>query len=82
MAVKFSILGASGGTWCVESNGVSWDLRNDGICESAAQVTIDELIAWRMFTKSISRDELKSKVTVEGDENLALLALDTISIIG
>ena len=46
-----------------------------------AQFTIDEIDAWKLFTKSMPRDVARSKVEVEGDVELALKALETVSII-
>ena len=52
-----------------------------GVSRIDAQFTIDEIDAWKLFTKSMPRDVARSKIEVEGDEELALKALNTVSII-
>ena len=52
-----------------------------GMSRLDAQFTIGEIDAWKLFTKSMPRDFARSKVEVEGDVELALKALETVSII-
>ena len=79
--VRVTITGASGGTWLIVSTEANWLLCEDEMRETAAHITIDEIDAWRLFTKSIAKEIVESKVVVEGDTQLALKALDTVSII-
>ena len=80
-SVRVTIVGASGGTWFVVRADSKWLLCEDDLGERAARLTIDEVDAWKLFTKSIAREDVESKVAVEGDAQLALKALDTVSII-
>ncbi len=80
-SVRVTITGASGGTWLVARIDVKWMLCEDELRETAAHLTIDEIDAWKLFTKSVTREDVESKVVVEGDTQLALKALDTVSII-
>ena len=80
-SVQVTIAGASGGTWFVVRADSKWLLCEDDLGEQAARLTIDEIDAWKLFTKSIAREDVESKVAVEGDAQLALKALDTVSII-
>ena len=79
--VQVTIAGASGGTWLVARTDSDWVLCEDEPGETAAQLTIGEIDAWKLFTKSMPRDFARSKVEVEGDVELALKALETVSII-
>ena len=79
--VRVKIAGASGGTWVVMRTYSGWVLCEDELGETAAQLTIGEIDAWKLFTKSMPRDFARSKVEVEGDVELALKALETVSII-
>ena len=80
-SVRVTIAGASGGAWLVARADSNWMLCEDEPRKTLAHLTIDEIDAWKLFTKSITRDVVESKVAVEGDAQLALKALDTVSII-
>ena len=80
-SVRVTIAGASGGTWFVVRADSKWMLCEDDLGEPAAHLTIDEIDAWKLFTKSIDREHVESKVVVEGDTQLGLKALDMVSII-
>ena len=58
-----------------------WVLQKNKFSEPAAQITMDEIDAWKLFTKSIGGDEMKSRVVVQGNPVLASKALETVSII-
>ena len=79
--VKLVISGASGGEWCIVRGEERWELQEGGGPELAAVVVLDEEIAWRLFTKGISRDEAAAKCGYAGDRRLAAKLLDTVSII-
>ena len=46
-----------------------------------ARVIIDEIDAWKLFTKSIERDQIKPKLLLEGDLELGQKVLETVSVI-
>ena len=79
--VRVTISGASGRTWSVARTGSEWVLCDNEVAESAARVTIDEVDAWKLFTKSIAKDIMEPRVVIEGDRKLGSKALDTVSII-
>ena len=58
-----------------------WQLLTDVDSTPAATLTIDADTAWRLFTKSITREEAQTRCTLEGDAALAEKGLDTVSII-
>ena len=79
--VRVTISGSSGGLWLVEHTDSAWVLCEDEPLVTDAQLTLDEIDAWKMFTKSIDGDSLASRVLIEGDRDLATRALATVSII-
>ena len=79
--VRVTISGPSGGVWLVTRTDSMWVLVEDEPVTADAQVTIDEIDAWRMFTKSIDGESLASRVSFEGDQALASRVLETVSII-
>jgi hypothetical protein len=46
-----------------------------------SEITVPQEIAWRVFTKGISRDEARRQVRVSGDLELGLHLLATIAIV-
>ena len=49
--------------------------------EPDAQSIIGQEDGWKLFTRSLSKEEVRLRVRLEGDEGLALKALGTVSII-
>ncbi len=79
--VEVKISGPSGGTWVVARNDAGWVLCEGPVGEPAARVVIDEIDAWKLFTKSIARDIVEGRTVIEGNRELGSKALDTVSII-
>lgn len=79
--VQVTISGASGLTCSLVGGESGWILCDRVAAESAARVTIDQMDAWMLFTKTITRDNVEPRVVIEGDRELGSKALDTVSII-
>jgi uncharacterized protein (TIGR03083 family) len=79
--VALTITGASGGRWTLLKENGKWQLYL-GVGEKPdAEVFIEDDVAWRVFTKGLSRAEARSKAMILGDQALGLKILDTVSII-
>jgi uncharacterized protein (TIGR03083 family) len=80
--VKLTIVGESGGSWFLVRESDTWVLFvDDEVTEATAHVAIGEEDAWRLFTKSVTKEEVQPRIRMVGDENLALNALETVSMI-
>ena len=79
--VRVEISGASGGRWEVAYTESEWVLWEAELSRVDARVSIDEIDAWKVFTKSLEQDNIKSRAVIEGDLELGLKALETVSII-
>ena len=79
--VRTSISGPSGGNCLVVRTESRWVLKTDESRAPDAHVTIAQIDGWRLFTKSVDRDTIESRITVKGDRELGLTALSTVSII-
>jgi len=89
-----NVAGDCGGSWYLHYGSVDgrtissphaageWRLvpapRGTLVCE----ITMPEAIAWRIFTKGISRTEAAPHVRVDGDAGLGSHILATIAIVG
>jgi uncharacterized protein (TIGR03083 family) len=79
--VALNISGAAGGQWFLLREKENWNLYVDVLREPHAEVIVDEDVAWRIFTKGLSKDEAREKVTIVGDQSLGAKVLDVVSII-
>ncbi len=68
--IKFRITGAGGADWFLYYNGENWQLITDSAINPVSEVIIAGEIAWRLFTKGISRTEAERKVTIAGRPDL------------
>lgn len=79
-AVQMLIRGPAGGDWTVCRHGASWRLTSSP-AEPSASVALDQEVAWRLFTKGISRDVARSQAELVGDPVLAERLLETVAVL-
>jgi hypothetical protein len=80
--VALTIGGDAGGSWLLMRENEAWSLYCEAAETADAAIMLDQEVAWRLFTKGITRKEALSKATLLGDRSLAAKALETVSIIG
>ena len=80
--VRINVSGECGGSWFLYRDQSAWRLIDRGYGGLVAEVTIPQDIAWRVFTKGISRDEAESVVTIVGGQDLGTRVLQMIAIVG
>ena len=81
-SAQFNISGECGGSWFMFREGEAWRLVPAAMGEKITEVTIPQEIAWRVFTKGISRDAAHSQVHVSGNSELGLHILGMVAIVG
>jgi uncharacterized protein (TIGR03083 family) len=79
--VRLVITGAAGGRWTAVRGDERWALDDDHAAPVAATVTIDQGVAWRLFTKGLASDEADRFVAVAGDRALAAPMVRMVTII-
>jgi uncharacterized protein (TIGR03083 family) len=79
--VALTISGDSGGRWILRREAGCWRLYIDGTDEADAEIVIDQEVAWRLFTKGVTRDAALLHAVISGDRALASEALGMISVI-
>jgi uncharacterized protein (TIGR03083 family) len=79
--VRIVISGECGGSWYLYRTEETWQLLKKPFGEKASETVIPQEIAWRIFTKGISRESALSQVNVTGDVALGMHVLDMVSIV-
>ncbi len=79
--IALTITGDSGGKWFLLRENDSWTLYLDVARQPQAEVSIDQDVAWRLFTKGIGKQEARNRATLDGDQTLAARVLDMVSVI-
>ena len=80
--VQFSISGNCGGEWYLRRDHESWQPMAAPPGSLTSRTEIPQEIAWQIFTKGMSADAAKARVTVTGDTELGLHVLHMVAIIG
>ena len=79
--IALTITGDSGGKWFLLRENGQWRLYVEATQAGDAELVIDQNVAWRLFTKGIRKKDVLARVTLMGDERLAMKALDIVSVI-
>ncbi len=79
---QFDVSGECGGSWFLFTDCGTWTLNASPIGRKISQATIPQEIAWRIFTKGISRDAARTRIQVAGDPEIGLHILGMVSIVG
>jgi uncharacterized protein (TIGR03083 family) len=79
--LRLSIRGDASGEWVALRQNGEWMLGSAPGIAADATVEFDEDVAWRLFTKGISKEDARQSSRIEGDAALADRALDTVSIL-
>ena len=80
-AIRITVSGECGGRWNLRRGDTGWALADSDTHEPAAETTIPQEIAWRIFTKGIDRASAQSQIKVTGEAALALPVLSMVSIV-
>jgi uncharacterized protein (TIGR03083 family) len=80
--VTLTITGEAGGRWSVRREGERWALYVGVEGRPHAEIVLEDDLAWRLFTKGVSREAAAARSTISGDRALGETALGMISIIG
>lgn len=79
--VLLEITGNAGGIWSLVRQDRQWGLFEDVSGPPAATVTFDEDTAWRLFTRGITSETARARVSMTGDQELGGVLLTTVAII-
>jgi ubiquinone biosynthesis protein UbiJ len=77
------IVGDAGGEWFVRREDEGWKLFYDVDGEADSCVTLDQSIAWKLFTKRTDRATARARfpdIRIDGDVELGERVLEMVSI--
>ena len=76
------ISGDCGGHWFLSKTSAKWEFVKPAGVNVAAQVTIPQQLAWRLFSKGIDRDSARSQISIQGNSKLGEKVLHLTAIVG
>jgi hypothetical protein len=79
--LRLVITGDAGGDWVALRQQDAWMLGTDAGIAADATVTLDEQVAWRLFTKGLPVAEARASARIDGDVALAERVFATVSIL-
>ncbi len=79
-SVSVQITGESGGEWSLIKEDTGWQLFVGHAPQAICRVQFDQDLAWRLFSKGISKKEAKRQVNMDGNSALGEQVLEMVSI--
>ena len=80
-SIKIIVSGKAGGSWFLIKKSGKWTLDDVSETEPDASIVLRPEVAWKLFTKGITRDVGLRESTIEGNESLAIPLFSMISVI-
>jgi uncharacterized protein (TIGR03083 family) len=80
-SVSLTVTGEAGGQWFLHRQSGCWKLFVEVNHRPDTNVTLDEDLAWRLFTAGVGREQALAGTRISGDLGLGRSVLDMISII-
>lgn len=80
-AVVVEISGEAGGVWTLRRETAGWRLWGGRVDQPAASVTLDQDIAWRVWTRGLTPEGARPRLKIAGDEGLGYRTLEAVAII-
>jgi len=78
--LQFTLTGPGGDDWYLVKKETVWELTGSPTTTPTAHTTIDGSVAWKLFSKSWRRNDVKEYVNIKGDKALGDVVLDMISV--
>ncbi|MBL7742380.1 MAG: maleylpyruvate isomerase N-terminal domain-containing protein [Chitinophagaceae bacterium] len=83
--LKTTITGHGGGEWLMENENGKWVLRQNkdgknGFENILSETIIDGNVAWKLFSKSVRKQDITDSYEIKGDQQLGEKVLDMISV--
>jgi uncharacterized protein (TIGR03083 family) len=80
-SVVLRISGDSGGEWSIVREDSRWHLYIGAQEAPSASVSINQTLAWQLFTRGLSPEDARRSATIDGDQRLGMHVLAMVSVI-
>jgi hypothetical protein len=80
-SITLSIIGHTAGQWTIVWEKGEWGFFQGAPLDPDTRITLEEDIAWRLFTRGIGKDAARRLMTIKGDKNMAEPVIEMVSII-
>ncbi len=78
--IQVTISGESGGDWYLYRNEEKWILVTECELVPICHISIPPEIAWRLFTKGISREEAEPLINIDGEKSYGSRIIDMLAV--
>jgi uncharacterized protein (TIGR03083 family) len=78
--ISVQIVGEAGGAWSLVREGFHWQLYAGRDPQATCRVQIDQDLAWRLFSKGVTREDARQQVEIVGNTALGEPVLEMVSI--
>jgi uncharacterized protein (TIGR03083 family) len=78
--IKITITGDAGGSWGLKRADSNWIIIPPLDFSNLTEVTIPQDIAWKLFTKGLTNEEITRSVTIEGERSLGDPILSMVAV--
>lgn len=79
-SLQLDILGPAGGTWTLRWSSGAWQLFEGSDPSPSGRVSLDQMTAWKLFSKGLSPAEAARRITIEGDLSLGQPMLGSLAV--
>jgi uncharacterized protein (TIGR03083 family) len=79
--VQLHVEGEAGGDWSLVRDADEWKLYVGAEGAPEARVAMEQVVAWRLFTRGLTPEQAERKSRFEGDQRLARQVLQAVAII-
>ena len=79
--IQVQITETGGGVWHLVREGEHWNLYQHTDLPPTSVISLDSDCAWRLFTKNQPLEQLKDRITFDGDHGLGKNFLNTVAMI-
>lgn len=78
--LKFTITGEGGGSWFLKKENNKWIIVTEEKTNIIAETIIDGRVAWKLFSKSVRKEDIQGSFEIKGNYVLGEKILDMVSV--
>jgi hypothetical protein len=79
--IKIIVEGNAGGVWSLKLGQNDWELYDTELENPVTEITINQDVVWRLFSKGLDKEKAKESVKIMGDQSLGTAFFNTVSLI-